>query len=92
MFKAKIYSEVPIHQKSSLLCVQVELYERRGDPIPEGWGSDDKGELTTDPTKVLNGGGLVPIGGSEETGEVSSGEKVPLVQRIDSEAPPGGEM
>lgn len=47
---------------------QVELYDRRGDSIPEGWGCDAQGKLSTNPKKVLNGGGLVPIGGSEATG------------------------
>ncbi len=47
----------------------MELHDRRGDPIPEGWGCDPQGKLTPDPKKVLNGGGLVPIGGSEATGQ-----------------------
>lgn len=50
------------------LISQVELHDRRGDSIPEGWGCDTHGKLSTDPKKVLNGGGLVPIGGSEATG------------------------
>jgi len=50
-------------------CAQVELHERRGDTIPEGWGCDAGGTLTTDPKRVLSGGGLVPIGGSEATGQ-----------------------
>lgn len=50
-------------------CVQVELYDRRGDGIPEGWGCDAAGKLSTDPKRVLQGGGLVPIGGSEATGQ-----------------------
>lgn len=51
------------------LLPQVELHDRRGDSIPEGWGCDAQGKLSTDPKKVLNGGGLVPIGGSEATGQ-----------------------
>ncbi len=47
----------------------MELHERRGDTIPEGWGCDAQGKLTTDPKRVLSGGGLVPIGGSEATGQ-----------------------
>ncbi|XP_035012796.1 delta(1)-pyrroline-2-carboxylate/Delta(1)-piperideine-2-carboxylate reductase-like isoform X3 [Hippoglossus stenolepis] len=46
---------------------RVELHERHGDTIPEGWGCDAQGKLTTDPKRVLDGGGLVPIGGSEAT-------------------------
>ncbi|XP_067358244.1 uncharacterized oxidoreductase YjmC-like isoform X1 [Channa argus] len=53
---------------SAVAIGKVELYDRRGDPIPEGWGCDAKGQLTTDPSRVLNGGGLVPVGGSEATG------------------------
>uniref|UniRef100_UPI0037E730D6 uncharacterized oxidoreductase YjmC-like n=1 Tax=Semicossyphus pulcher TaxID=241346 RepID=UPI0037E730D6 len=53
---------------SAVALGKVELHDRRGDPIPEGWGCDAKGQLTPDPKKVLNGGGLVPIGGSEATG------------------------
>ncbi|KAJ8252626.1 hypothetical protein COCON_G00219380 [Conger conger] len=53
---------------SAVALGKVELHHRRGEKIPEGWGCDSKGKLNTDPGKVLNGGGLVPIGGSEETG------------------------
>ncbi|KAG7230899.1 hypothetical protein INR49_024927 [Caranx melampygus] len=53
---------------SAVALGKVELHERRGDPIPEGWGCDPQGKLTTDPKKVLKGGGLVPIGGCEATG------------------------
>ncbi|KAG8012839.1 hypothetical protein GBF38_020753, partial [Nibea albiflora] len=53
---------------SAVALGKVELYDRRGDPIPEGWGCDASGKLNTDPKKVLSGGGLVPIGGSEATG------------------------
>ncbi|XP_027887455.1 LOW QUALITY PROTEIN: uncharacterized protein LOC114153253 [Xiphophorus couchianus] len=40
------------------------------DPIPDGWGCDPEGHVTTDPKSVLTGGGLVPIGGSEATEEL----------------------
>ncbi|KAM3870157.1 putative oxidoreductase YjmC [Diretmus argenteus] len=53
---------------SAVALGKVELYDRRGDSIPEGWGCDPQGKLSTDPSKVLKGGGLVPIGGSEATG------------------------
>lgn len=53
---------------SAVALGKVELHDRSDLTIPEGWGCDDKGNLTTDPKKVLNGGGLVPIGGSEATG------------------------
>ncbi|XP_074534138.1 putative oxidoreductase YjmC [Halichoeres trimaculatus] len=53
---------------SAVALGKVELHDRRNDPIPEGWGCDADGKMSTDPKKVLNGGGLVPIGGSEATG------------------------
>uniref|UniRef100_A0A3B3XZP8 Malate dehydrogenase n=1 Tax=Poecilia mexicana TaxID=48701 RepID=A0A3B3XZP8_9TELE len=53
---------------SAVALGKVELNERRGDPIPDGWGCDPEGHVTTDPKSVLTGGGLVPIGGSEATG------------------------
>nr|XP_020476896.1 uncharacterized protein LOC109972411 [Monopterus albus] len=53
---------------SAVALGKVELSERRGDPIPEGWGCDAQGQLTTDPKRVLSGGGLMPIGGGEATG------------------------
>lgn len=46
---------------------KIELNERKGIPIPEGWGADKNGQQTTDPKEVLNGGGMLPLGGSEET-------------------------
>ena len=36
--------------------------------MPKGWGADANGEETDDPEKVLNGGGLLPLGGAEESG------------------------
>merc|ERR1739838_511977 len=53
---------------SAVALGKVELHHRRGDDIPEGWGCDAQGQIVTDPSKVLNGGGLVPIGGSEAAG------------------------
>lgn len=47
---------------------QVELHHRSGLSIPEGWGCDAEGRFSTDPKAVLSGGGLVPLGGSENTG------------------------
>ncbi|KAM4601593.1 putative oxidoreductase YjmC [Polymixia lowei] len=53
---------------SAVALGKIELHDRRGDSIPEGWGCDPQGKLTTDPGRVLKGGGLVPIGGNEATG------------------------
>ncbi|XP_055078570.1 uncharacterized oxidoreductase YjmC-like isoform X2 [Periophthalmus magnuspinnatus] len=53
---------------SAVALGKIELHHRRGDEIPIGWGLDAQGKMTPDPSKVLSGGGLVPIGGSEATG------------------------
>ncbi|XP_041965033.1 uncharacterized oxidoreductase YjmC-like [Alosa sapidissima] len=53
---------------SAVALGKVELHDRNGTSIPEGWGCDSEGKLSTDPSKVLQGGGLVPIGGCETTG------------------------
>lgn len=47
---------------------KVELAMRRGEKIPSSWGVDGEGQPCTDPETVFNKGGLMPIGGSEETG------------------------
>ncbi|XP_030622855.1 uncharacterized protein LOC115806306 [Chanos chanos] len=53
---------------SAVALGKVELHKRNGNSIPVGWGCDAQGRLSTDPGKVLSGGGLVPIGGCEITG------------------------
>ncbi|SHJ26655.1 Malate/lactate/ureidoglycolate dehydrogenase, LDH2 family [Aureimonas altamirensis DSM 21988] len=39
-----------------------------GQPLPEGWGFDSSGRPTTDPSTVMNGGFLSPLGGTAESG------------------------
>ncbi len=46
----------------SLLCIDREARE-----CPPGWGADIGGQPTTDPKEILNGG-LLYLGGAEETG------------------------
>jgi len=46
---------------------KVELKQREEKTVPMGWGADKNGIITTDPNQILDGGGLVPLGGSEET-------------------------
>lgn len=52
-----------------------EVYAKRGDPVPVGWGVDERGLDSADASLVLDniihkaGGGILPLGGSgEETG------------------------
>ncbi|HVP20794.1 MAG TPA: Ldh family oxidoreductase [Anaerolineaceae bacterium] len=42
---------------------RITVYEKAGKPIPEGWGIDNEGRVTTNPTSVLKGGALMPLGG-----------------------------
>jgi len=47
---------------------RVEVYRRRGEVAPSGWGADSDGLPTPDPDRIMNGGGLFPLGGPAETG------------------------
>ncbi|KAK6165799.1 hypothetical protein SNE40_022644 [Patella caerulea] len=48
---------------------KVEIKHVMGQPIPPTWGVDNQGQVTTDPKAVyLEDGGLLPLGGTEETG------------------------
>ncbi|CAF0950470.1 unnamed protein product [Brachionus calyciflorus] len=52
---------------STVAFGKVELSDRKDQVIPNSWGADKNGNPTTDPKKVLNGGGLLPLGGPEES-------------------------
>ena len=49
-----------------------EVFTKRGDPVPLGWGMDENGCDSTDAPRVLAniiskaGGGILPLGGSSE--------------------------
>ena len=63
------FVEIPVHPLDSY---------RLSKTLPEGWATDEKGQVTGDPGRVLNnlnnllGGGLLPLGGS---GELYGGHK-----------------
>ncbi|XP_076315044.1 uncharacterized protein LOC143227487 [Tachypleus tridentatus] len=46
---------------------KIEMQDRKRESIPEGWGMNSEGKITTDPKEVLNGGSLLPLGGAEHT-------------------------
>ncbi|MRR32542.1 Ldh family oxidoreductase, partial [bacterium] len=46
---------------------RVAVYQKQHRPIPLGWGIDDQGNATENPEDVLDGGSLLPLGGSEIT-------------------------
>ncbi len=39
---------------------KITVYDKAGEKIPEGWGIDQNGHVTTDPKAVLQGGALLP--------------------------------
>ena len=55
-----------------------EVYTKRGEPVPLGWGLDENGQDSTDAPRILQniirkaGGGILPLGGS---GELTGGHK-----------------
>jgi L-2-hydroxycarboxylate dehydrogenase (NAD+) len=57
---------------------KLEVYDRLGKPLPDGWATDEMGRGTSAATRVLKnfttraGGGLLPLGGE---GELHSGHK-----------------
>lgn len=53
---------------SSVAVGKIELQNVKKEPIPSGWGADSTGKETHDPKKVLDDGGLLPLGGSELSG------------------------
>jgi len=47
---------------------KLEIKKREQQPIPEGWAQDSFGKPSTDPTCVEQGGALLPLGGTRESG------------------------
>ena len=52
---------------------KLEMYNKMGKPLPEGWALDETGHPSQDAPRVLsnivgkNGGGIMPLGGATET-------------------------
>ncbi len=44
---------------------RVTVYQKEGKSIPAGWGVDSRGLVTEDPSQVVSGGALMPLGGTE---------------------------
>jgi len=47
---------------------KIELAIKNNQKIPAGWLYDNTGEFTDDPTMILKGGALAPLGGTRELG------------------------
>ena len=46
---------------------KIEVYRRKELRVPPEWGADSHGRPTSDPAQIFEGGGLFPLGGTEET-------------------------
>lgn len=49
---------------------------RRQQTVPAGWATDAKGQVCTDPAKILDEGGLMPLGGAENTSKCATNRKL----------------
>lgn len=47
---------------------KLEIAQRLGKPVPEGWIQDAEGNYTTDPHALKTGGSLLPLGSDREHG------------------------
>jgi LDH2 family malate/lactate/ureidoglycolate dehydrogenase len=47
---------------------KIEMALRAGKPIPEGWAIDREGQPATRPEQMIDGGAMLPLGGSREHG------------------------
>jgi LDH2 family malate/lactate/ureidoglycolate dehydrogenase len=47
---------------------RLDIYKRRGEPIPTGWALDRAGEPTTDPVAANDGGTYAPLGDYKGSG------------------------
>jgi LDH2 family malate/lactate/ureidoglycolate dehydrogenase len=54
---------------SAVAYGKIQLYEKKKEEIPIGWGIDEQGRVTTDPSKIKPGGhgALLPLGGMDIT-------------------------
>ena len=66
---------IPFHFDCATTVVprgKFEVYTKRGDPVPIGWGVDENGRDSDNAPRILdniihkNGGGILPLGGSSE--------------------------
>ncbi len=45
---------------------KIEIAKRKGETLPPGWGIDPQGESTHEPTAIIEGGALLPLGSSSQ--------------------------
>jgi len=68
-FPAGKYPPVVVDMATSAAANgKLEIAQRAGKPVPEGWIQDAEGNYTTDPHALKSGGSLLPLGGDKEHG------------------------
>jgi LDH2 family malate/lactate/ureidoglycolate dehydrogenase len=68
-FPAGKYSPVVVDMATSAAANgKLEIAQRAGQQVPEGWIQDAEGRTTTDPHALKNGGALLPLGSYKEQG------------------------
>ncbi|MFP4367824.1 MAG: Ldh family oxidoreductase, partial [Bacteroidales bacterium] len=54
-------TDVPV-----MISPEIRIADIKGEEVPKGWGVDEQGQITTDPDTIINKGGLLPLGGTDE--------------------------
>jgi LDH2 family malate/lactate/ureidoglycolate dehydrogenase len=68
-FPAGKYPPVVVDMATSAAANgKLEIAQRAGKPVPEGWIQDQHGDFTTDPHALKKGGSLLPLGSDREHG------------------------
>lgn len=68
-FPAGKYPPVVVDMATSAAANgKLEIAQRSGEQVPEGWLQDKDGNYTTDPHALKTGGSLLPLGGDREHG------------------------
>ena len=68
-FPAGKYPPVVVDMATSAAANgKLEIAQRAGKPVPEGWIQDENGNFTTDPHALKNGGSLLPLGSDRDHG------------------------
>jgi len=68
-FPAGKYPPVVVDMATSAAANgKLEIAQRAGKPVPEGWIQDAEGNYTTDAHALKSGGSLLPLGGDKEHG------------------------
>lgn len=47
---------------------KIEIARRKQEPVPTGWIINNRGEMTTDPQSMIDGGALLPLGSDRDHG------------------------